>query len=89
MKIVDIELDKLRKRIVKLGYDIKLSKKAKNFLGDKGYDKKYGARPLSRAIQNYLEDLIAEEIVSNTIKEGDQLKIDWDGKSDQLSINKS
>ncbi|MGB1971070.1 MAG: AAA family ATPase, partial [Flavobacteriaceae bacterium] len=89
MKIVDIELDKLSQRIEKLGYTIKLSKKAKNFLGDKGYDKKYGARPLSRAIQRYLEDLIAEEIVSNKIKEGDHLKVDWDGKADQLSLSNS
>ncbi|MGB2404952.1 MAG: ATP-dependent Clp protease ATP-binding subunit, partial [Flavobacteriaceae bacterium] len=89
MKIVDIELNKLSQRIEKLGYTIKLSKKAKNFLGDKGYDKKYGARPLSRAIQRYLEDLIAEEIVSNKIKEGDHLKVDWDGKADQLSLSNS
>jgi len=56
-------------------------------LGDKGFDKKYGARPLSRAIQRYLEDLIAEEIVSNQIKEGDALKIDWDGKDEKLSLS--
>ena len=84
LKIVDIEIDKLIKRIVKIGYQIEISKKAKKFLGDKGYDKKYGARPLSRAIQRYVEDLIAEEIVSNKIKEGDHLKLDWDGKADKL-----
>ena len=87
MKIVDIELNKLSKRIAKLGYSLKLSKKAKSFLGDKGYDKKYGARPLSRAIQRYLEDLIAEEIVSNRIKEGDSLKIDWNGEDEKLSLS--
>ena len=84
LKIVDIEIDKLIKRIVKIGYQIEISKKARKFLGDKGYDKKYGARPLSRAIQRYVEDLIAEEIVSNKIKEGDHLKLDWDGKADKL-----
>ena len=84
LKIVDIEIDKLINRIVKIGYQIEISKKAKKFLGDKGYDKKYGARPLSRAIQRYVEDLIAEEIVSNKIKEGDHLKLDWDGKADKL-----
>jgi ATP-dependent Clp protease ATP-binding subunit ClpC len=89
MKIVDIELNKLSKRITKLGYSLKLSKKAKSFLGDKGYDKKYGARPLSRAIQRYLEDLIAEEIVSNRIKEGDSLKIDWNGEDEKLSLSLS
>ncbi len=87
MKIVEIELAKLTKRIGKLGYELKLSKKAKSFLGDKGYDKKYGARPLSRAIQRYLEDLIAEEIVSNRIKEGDSLKIDWNGEDEKLSLS--
>ncbi|MCH1517078.1 MAG: ATP-dependent Clp protease ATP-binding subunit [Flavobacteriaceae bacterium] len=87
MKIVDIELNKLSKRIAKLGYSLKLSKKALSFLGDKGYDKKYGARPLSRAIQRYLEDLIAEEIVSNRIKEGDSLKIDWNGEDEKLSLS--
>ena len=87
MKIVDIELNKLSKRIAKLGYSLKLSKKAISFLGDKGYDKKYGARPLSRAIQRYLEDLIAEEIVSNRIKEGDSLKIDWNGEDEKLSLS--
>lgn len=86
MKIVDIELDKLAKRIAKLGYTFTITKKAKGFLGDKGYDKKYGARPLSRAIQRYLEDLIAEEIVANSIQEGDDLKVDWNGKAEKLSL---
>ena len=86
MKIVDIELDKLMKRIKKLGYQMKLSKKAKSFIGEKGFDKKYGARPLSRAIQKYLEDIIAEEIVNNRTKEGDLFSLDWDGKSEKLSL---
>jgi ATP-dependent Clp protease ATP-binding subunit ClpC len=86
LKIVDIELDKLMKRIKKLGYQMKLSKKAKSFIGDKGFDKKYGARPLSRAIQKYLEDIIAEEIVNNRTKEGDLFSLDWDGKSEKLSL---
>ena len=87
MKIIDIELAKLGKRIAKLGYTFTITKKAKGFLGDKGFDKKYGARPLSRAIQRYLEDLIAEEIVANTIKEGDDLKVDWNGKDEKLSLS--
>jgi len=87
MQIVDIELEKLAKRIVKLGYQMDVSVKAKEFLGENGYDKKYGARPLSRAIQRFVEDLIAEEIVSNNIKEGDHLKLDWDGKAEQLSLS--
>ena len=87
MKIVDIEIEKLAKRITKLGYQMEVTKKAKEFLGEKGYDKKYGARPLSRAIQRFVEDLIAEEIVSNNIKEGDHLNLDWDGKAELLSLS--
>ena len=86
MKIVDIELALLRNRIEKLGYSLKLSKKAKAFIGDKGFDKKYGARPLSRAIQKYLEDLIAEEIVSNRLNEGDTIEIDHLAKESELSL---
>jgi ATP-dependent Clp protease ATP-binding subunit ClpC len=86
MKIIDIELEKLEKRISKLGYQMKLTKKGKDFIGEKGFDKKYGARPLSRAIQKHIEDLIAEEIVNNRISEGDKISLDWDTKSEQLSL---
>jgi ATP-dependent Clp protease ATP-binding subunit ClpC len=85
-KIILIELEKLKARIKDLGYEIKISAKAINFLCEKGYDKKFGARPLKRAIQNYVEDLIAEEIVQSKIKEGNNLKIDWNGKSKKLSL---
>ena len=87
LKIIDIELEKVVKRIKKLGFEINISKKAKEFLVDKGYDKKYGARPLNRAIQKYLEDLIAQEIVTDSIKENDSIKIDVDNKNSKLSIN--
>ena len=53
----------------------------------KGYDKKYGARPLNRAIQKYLEDLIAQEIVTDSIKENDIIKVDVDNKNPKLSLN--
>ena len=86
MKIVDIELKKLVQRVDKLGYSIELTKKAKTFLGDQGFDQKYGARPLSRAIQRHLEDAIAEEIVSDQLKEGDKILIDWDGKAEKLDL---
>ncbi|PTM02389.1 MAG: Clp protease ClpC, partial [Candidatus Arcticimaribacter sp.] len=86
MKIVDIELDKLQIRINKLGYNMSLTDKAKEFIGEKGFDKKYGARPLSRAIQKYLEDLIAEEIVNSRTKDGDKFQLDWDGKEEKLSL---
>ncbi len=87
MKIIDIELEKVFKRVKKLGFGISISKKAKEFLVEKGYDKKYGARPLNRAIQKYLEDLIAQEIVADSIKENDLIKIDVDSKSSNLSLS--
>ena len=88
-KIIDIELQTLLKRIKDLGYNVKISSKALNFLCDKGFDKKYGARPLKRAIQKYVEDLLAEEIVKAKLNIGDSIKIDWDGKSDNLSTDNS
>ena len=87
LKIIDIELKKVINRIKKLGFEIKISRKAKEFLVDKGYDKKYGARPLKRAIQKYLEDLIAQEIVTDSIKENDIIKIDLDNKNPKLFLN--
>ena len=87
-KIINIELDKLKKRLKELGYEIKISSKALNFLSDKGFDKKYGARPLKRAIQNYVEDLIAEEIVKSNIKEGNKFKIDCNKNNTELNIIK-
>ena len=85
-KIVDIELDKLTKRVENLGYKITLTKSAKTFLTDKGYDKKYGARPLNRAIQKYIEDLLAENVVNNNIAEGFNVIIDHKNGHDELYI---
>jgi len=62
--IIDIELEKLIDRIKDLGYTLKLSKKAKDFIADKGFDQQYGARPLKRAIQKYIQDALAEEIIT-------------------------
>ena len=87
-KIINIELEILVKRTKDLGYKIKISKKALNFLCEKGFDKKYGARPLKRAIQKYVEDLLADEIVKTKLNIGDTIIIDWDGKSDNLIIEK-
>ena len=75
-KIVDIEISKLVDRVTNLGYKISITEKAKDFICENGYDKKNGARPLNRAIQKFIENLIAEEIVNNKIKEGDELYID-------------
>ena len=85
-KIVDIELAKVIKRVNDIGYKLEVTLNAKDFLTEKGYDKKYGARPLNRAIQKYIEDLIAENVVSNNIKDGDIIKIDWIKKQDSLSL---
>ncbi len=85
-KIINIELKKLKNRLKDLGYEINITSKATNFLCEKGFDKKYGARPLKRAIQNYVEDLIAEEIVKSNIKEGSKIKIDCNKSSSELII---
>ncbi len=84
--IIEIELEKLYERIYELGYKIKLSKKAKDFLCKKGYDKKYGARPLKRTIQKHVEDLIAAEILNSSINDGDTITIDHVSKKSELSI---
>ena len=84
--IIEIELEKLYERINELGYKIKLSKKAKDFLCKKGYDKKYGARPLKRTIQKHVEDLIAAEILNSSINDGDTITIDHVSKKSELFI---
>ncbi|MBT0608727.1 ATP-dependent Clp protease ATP-binding subunit [Aequorivita echinoideorum] len=85
-KIIDIELDKLFLRIGDLGYDLKLTEKAKDYIADKGFDKQYGARPLNRAIQKYIEDALAEEIINNSLEEGDSITMDFDEKAEELTI---
>ena len=85
-KIVDIELTGLIKRVQKLGYQITITEAAKDFVSEKGFDKKYGARPLNRAIQKHIEDLVAENIVSNFIKEGDQILIDKNDDKEILQL---
>jgi len=85
-EIVEIELEKLFNRVTKLGYNLTLTKEAKAFICDKGFDKKYGARPLNRAIQKYIEDLLAEQVVSNKIKEGDAILLDYVKDAETLSI---
>ena len=85
-QIVEIELVKLTQRIEKLGYTISFTKAAKDFLSEKGYDKKYGARPLNRAIQKYVEDLLAENVVNSSIQEGDNVTIDHKKDAETLLI---
>ncbi|CAD5247188.1 MULTISPECIES: ATP-dependent Clp protease ATP-binding subunit [unclassified Imperialibacter] len=86
-KIIDITLGKLFRRITDLGYQVELTEKAKDFLSDKGYDPQYGARPLNRAIQKYLEDPVAEEILRGEIEEGDVILADHVTDAEQLVIS--
>ncbi|MBB3836963.1 ATP-dependent Clp protease ATP-binding subunit ClpC [Runella defluvii] len=85
-RIIDISLGKLFNRITTLGYKVELTEKAKDFLSEKGYDQQYGARPLNRAIQKYLEDPVAEEILKGDLREGDTLLADHEDGSDNLVI---
>ncbi len=89
-KIIDIALRDLYGRMEKMGYHLKLSKKAKDYLSEKGYDPQFGARPLHRAIQKYVEDPLAEEILNGKFKEGDVLVIDLDKNENiKIKIDKS
>jgi len=85
--IVDIELKKFITRVEKIGYKLNVSDAAKDFIAEKGFDSKYGARPLNRAIQKHIEDLVAEHVVGNTIKEGDLVSIDKNKKEDALQLD--
>ena len=87
-KIIDISLDKLYLKANELGYSINLTSKAKDFLIEKGYDPKYGARPLDRAIQKYLEDVLAEEILTGDLNKGDTITADYDPKKKSIFIKK-
>ena len=86
---MDIELKDLILRIQKLGYEIEITEDAKDFLSKEGFDSKYGARPLNRAIQKHVEDLIAEHVVNNSLKEGDQIIVNRnkEGKVLELEIS--
>jgi ATP-dependent Clp protease ATP-binding subunit ClpC len=86
-KIIDIELSGLYKRIIALGYAIKLSTEAKDYIAEKGYDVQFGARPLKRAIQKYLEDPMAEVIIKADIKEGDEINVTYDKEQDKILMD--
>ena len=83
-KIIDIELVGFRNRIEQLGYKLIITDDAKGFIADKGYDVQYGARPLKRAIQKYLEDEMAEMIIRAAIHNGDTIKVDYDKDEDKI-----
>jgi ATP-dependent Clp protease ATP-binding subunit ClpC len=85
-KIIDIEMAKLVARVKDLGYELTLSEKAKDFIAEKGFDKQFGARPLKRAIQKYVEDALAEEIITSKINQGDVIFMDLDEAAQELTI---
>jgi ATP-dependent Clp protease ATP-binding subunit ClpC len=84
--IIEIELKKLYARISDLGYSLKLSDKAKSFIAGKGFDKQFGARPLKRAIQKYVEDSLAEEIITSKIVSGDEIYMDIEEGAEELIV---
>ena len=84
--IIDIELKKLYSRLHEIGYKIELTDEAKDFISDKGYDEKFGARPLKRAIQKFLEDPLAEEIIKSNLSEGDSINVSLDKEKQELVI---
>ena len=88
-KIVDIELQGLYRRITDLGYHVQLTDKAKEFVASKGYDVQFGARPLKRAIQTYVEDSVCERILSGEVHEGDTLALGKSAGKDVLTVKVS
>lgn len=87
-KIIYIEIDKLKDRLSDMGYDIKLDKSAMEFIAKEGYHEEYGARPLGRAIQIHIGNLIADEILMGNIREGSQIKISFDKKENKVFVKK-
>lgn len=85
-KIIDLILKKVFDRISQIGYNVELTEKAKDFLAEKGYDQQFGARPLHRAIQKYLEDPVAEEILKGEIEEGGIIVADHEDKAEVLNV---
>ncbi len=85
-KIIDIELKGLYDRVGSLDYKLKISRAAKDYIAEKGYDSQYGARPLKRAIQKYLEDEMAEVIIKASLSEGDTISVGFDKKTEKIKI---
>ena len=85
-KIIDIEIKDLYKRVEALNYKLKISTAAKDFIAEKGYDPQFGARPLKRAIQKYLEDEMAEIIIKASVTEGDTISVGYDKKNEKLQM---
>ena len=86
-KIIDIELRGLKKRVEELGYKLEITDKAKEFVATKGYDVQFGARPLKRAIQTYIEDGVCELLLDDKLKAGDTITADKDDDKEELTFN--
>ena len=84
--IVDIELTSIERRIKELEYNITLSDSAKSFLADKGYDVQYGARPLKRALQTYIEDEVSELLLDGVLQQGDTICVDYEQGNEKLTF---
>jgi ATP-dependent Clp protease ATP-binding subunit ClpC len=89
IKIIEIELAKVLKRVKALGLEVEVSDKAKEFLAEKGWDSNYGARPLKRAIQKYVEDVLAEEILMQNLTEKEHVILDYDDVTEEMTVVKS
>ncbi len=85
--IIEIELNKLYARVKELGYSLSLSDKAKAYVAEKGFDRQFGARPLKRAIQKYVEDVLAEEIITSKIASGDEIFMDFEEGETELKVS--
>ncbi len=88
-EIIDIELKGLYGRINELGFKVKITEEAKDFIADKGFDSQFGARPLKRAIQKHLEDPLAEEIIKSNLEEGDTINVGLKDGEVTIKITKS
>ena len=87
LRIVDLELVSLNKRIESIGYKLVIDDQVKQYLSKKGYDVQFGARPLKRAIQNYLEDELSELIVNDNIPDGATITVAYDSQIDKLTFS--
>ena len=85
-RIIDIELRNIFKRVEEMGYVLSLTDKAKDFIADKGWDDQFGARPLKRAIQKYVEDVLAEELIQHPMGAGSRVNIDLDEASQEITV---
>lgn len=87
LKIIDLELDSFYQRVEALGYTLSITEKAKNFIGEKGYDVQFGARPLKRAIQKYLEDELAEVILGEKFTKNKHIQVELDTKDNKIILS--